>query len=286
MKISVAMAFSQHTDVGFMKEAVQLVEAKGVHGIWVPEHVLFFPEYASTYPYSDNGRIPGDPEGILDPFTALTFIAAHTQNVRLGTGICLVPQRQPVYTAKMVADVDYLSNGRVDFGVGIGWLQEEFENLGMDFSARAARTEEYILAMRALWSDGLSEFSGKTVTLQPCHFNPKPIQKPHPPIYFGGESDAALRRVARLGDGWYGYDLDPEQLQQKLVSLDAALAAAGRNRRDIQLVVGPNRHPVNASTLAAYAAAGVDHLVVPVFAANVEKLAGRLDALMQLGAQH
>ncbi len=286
MKISVAMAFSQHTDVGFMKEAVQLVEAKGVHGIWVPEHVLFFPEYASTYPYSDNGRIPGDPEGILDPFTALTFIAAHTQNVRLGTGICLVPQRQPVYTAKMVADVDYLSNGRVDFGVGIGWLQEEFENLGMDFSARAARTEEYILAMRALWSDGLSEFSGKTVTLQPCHFNPKPIQKPHPPIYFGGESDAALRRVARLGDGWYGYDLDPEQLQQKLVSLDAALAAAGRNRRDIQLVVGPNRHPVNASTLAAYAAAGVDQLVVPVFAANVEKLAGRLDALMQLGAQH
>ena len=286
MKISVAMAFSQHTDVGFMKEAVQLVEAKGVHGIWVPEHVLFFPEYASTYPYSDNGRIPGDPEGILDPFTALTFIAAHTQNVRLGTGICLVPQRQPVYTAKMVADVDYLSNGRVDFGVGIGWLQEEFENLGMDFSARAARTEEYILAMRALWSDGLSEFSGKTVTLQPCHFNPKPIQKPHPPIYFGGESDAALRRVARLGDGWYGYDLDPEQLQQKLVSLDAALAAAGRNRRDIQLVVGPNRHPVNASTVAAYAAAGVDQLVVPVFAANVEKLAGRLDALMQLCAQH
>lgn len=283
MKISVAMAFSQHTDVGFMKEAVQLVEAKGVHGIWVPEHVLFFPEYASTYPYSDNGRIPGDPEGILDPFTALTFIAAHTQKVRLGTGICLVPQRQPVYTAKMVADVDYLSNGRVDFGVGIGWLQEEFENLGMDFTSRATRTEEYILAMRALWSDGLSEFSGQTVTLQPCHFNPKPIQKPHPPIYFGGESDAALRRVARLGDGWYGYDLDPEQLQQKLVSLDAALAAAGRNRRDIQLVVGPNRHPVNASTVAAYAAAGVDQLVVPVFAANVEKLAGRLDALMQLG---
>ena len=123
MKISVAMAFSQHTATGFIKEAVQLVEAKEVHGIWVPEHVLFFPEYASTYPYSDNGRIPGDPEGILDPFTALTFIAAHTERVRLGTGICLVPQRQPVYTAKMVADVDYLSNGRMDFGVGIGWLK-------------------------------------------------------------------------------------------------------------------------------------------------------------------
>ena len=95
MKMSVAMAFSQHTAAGFIKDAVQLVEAKGVHGIWVPEHVLFFPEYASTYPYSDNGRIPGNPEGILDPFTALTFIAAHTQRVRLGTGICLCRNDSP-----------------------------------------------------------------------------------------------------------------------------------------------------------------------------------------------
>lgn len=283
MKISVAMAFSQHTAVDFIKDAVQLVESKGVHGIWVPEHVLFFPDYASTYPYSDNGRIPGNPEGILDPFTALTFIAAHTQRVRLGTGICLVPQRQPVYTAKMVADVDYLSNGRMDFGVGIGWLREEFENLDMDFATRAARTEEYILAMRALWSDGVSEFSGQTVNLRPCHFNPKPVQKPHPPIYFGGESDAAMRRVARLGDGWYGFDLSPEQLQEKLVSLDAALAATGRSRSDIDLVVGPNRHPVNEDTLAAYKAAGVDQLVVPVFAGKLDKLSDRLDALMALG---
>lgn len=283
MKISVAMAFSQHTAPEFIKDVVQLVESKGVHGIWVPEHVLFFPDYASTYPYSDSGRIPGDPEGILDPFTALTFIAAHTQRVRLGTGICLVPQRQPVYTAKMVADVDYLSNGRVDFGVGIGWLREEFENLDMDFSTRAARTEEYILAMRALWSDGVSEFSGQTFNLQPCHFNPKPVQKPHPPIYFGGESDGAMRRVARLGDGWYGYDLSPEQLLEKLVGLDAALAATGRSRSDIDLVVGPNRHPVNDDTLAAYAAAGVDQLVVPVFAGNLDKLSDRVDALMALG---
>ena len=284
MKISVAMAFSQHTAPEFIKDVVQLVESKGVHGIWVPEHVLFFPDYASTYPYSDSGRIPGDPEGILDPFTALAFIAAHTQRVRLGTGICLVPQRQPVYTAKMVADVDYLSNGRVDFGVGIGWLREEFENLDMDFSTRAARTEEYILAMRALWSDGVSEFSGQSVNLQPCHFKPKPVQKPHPPIYFGGESDGAMRRVARLGDGWYGYDLSPEQLLEKLVGLDAALAATGRSRSDIDLVVGPNRHPVNDDTLAAYAAAGVDQLAVPVFAGNLDKLSDRVDALMALGS--
>ena len=113
----------------------------------------------------------------LSPLPPLTLSA-----LRLGTGICLVPQRQPVYTAKMVADLDYLSGGRVDFGVGIGWLKEEFANLGMDFSTRGPRTEEYLLAMKALWSDGIAEFSGQSVELKPCHFNPKPVQRPHPPI--------------------------------------------------------------------------------------------------------
>lgn len=282
MKISIAMAFNESTEPGFIKDAVQLAEAKGVHGIWVPEHVLFFPDYASTYPYSDSGRMPGDPEGLLDPFTALTFVAAHTQRVRLGTGICLVPQRQPVYTAKMVADVDYLSGGRVDFGVGIGWLREEFQNLGMDFGSRGPRTEEYLLAMMALWSEGISEFRGQTLNLEPCHFNPKPVQRPHPPIIFGGESDAAMRRVARLGNGWYGYDLTPEDLVQRLNSLDAALAGTGRDRSQIQVVVGPNRHPVTEQTLHEYLAAGADQVVVPMFASNLSKLEQRLDALTVL----
>ena len=280
MKISVAMAFNESTDPAFIRAAVQLVEAKDVYGIWVPEHVLFFPDYASTYPYSDDGRMPGDPEGLLDPFTVLTFIAAHTKRVRLGTGICLVPQRQAVYTAKMVADLDYLSGGRVDFGVGIGWLKEEFDNLGMDFSTRALRTEEYLLAMKALWSPGISEFRGQTIELQPCHFNPKPVQNPHPPIIFGGESDAAMRRVARLGDGWYGYDLTPLDLRQRLTNLGAAMSGSGRQRSEIQIIVGPNRHPVTPSTIAEYAAAGADQIVVPVFARNLEKLEQRLDVLM------
>jgi probable F420-dependent oxidoreductase len=282
MKISIAMAFNESTEPGFIKDAVQLAEAKGVHGIWVPEHVLFFPDYASTYPYSDSGRMPGDPEGLLDPFTALTFIAAHTQRVRLGTGICLVPQRQPVYTAKMVADVDYLSGGRVDFGVGIGWLKEEFQNLGMDFASRGARTEEYLLAMKALWSEGISEFKGQTLNLEPCHFNPKPVQRPHPPIIFGGESDAAMRRVARLGDGWYGYDLTPEDLGRRLNSLDAGLASTGRDRSQIQVIVGPNRRPVTEQTLYEYSAVGADQVVVPMFASNLAKLEQRLDALTAL----
>ncbi len=280
MKIGAAMAFNQFTSAEFIRDSVQLVEEKGIHSIWFPEHVLFFPDYASTYPYSDSGRIPGDPEGLLDPFTAMTFVASHTSKVRLGTGICLVPQRQPVYTAKMVADVDFLSGGRVDFGVGIGWLKEEFDNLGMDFSARARTCDEYIDAMQALWSPGVTEFKGPTVEITPCHFNPKPVQIPHPPIFFGGESRAALRRVAERGQGWYAYDVSPEQLAEKLPALDDALAANGRARSDIQLFVGPNRNPINAQTIQAYADLGVEQLIAPLGAGNLEKLALRTDALL------
>ena len=280
MKLGVAMAFSQHTDVAFMAEAVQMVESKGIHSIWVPEHVLFFPEYASTYPYSDSGRIPGDPEGLLDPFTALTFIASHTKTVRLGTGVCLVPQRNPVYTAKMVADVDYISGGRVDFGVGIGWLKEEFDNLGMSYGKRASHCAEYIDVMKALWSPGVSEYRGATVDLQPCHFNPKPVQKPHPPIFFGGESDPALTRVAQQGDGWYGYDMSPDMLAARLQALDAALDEAGRSRDDIRIFVGPNRHPVNPETVSAYGGLGVDQVIVPLFGRSIEQLEQRADGLI------
>ncbi len=281
MKIGAAMAFGAHTSAEFIRDAVQMVEEKGIDSIWLPEHVLFFPDYGSKYPYSDTGRIPGDPEGILDPFTAMTFIASHTQKVRLGTGICLVPQRQPVYTAKMVADVDFLSGGRVDFGVGIGWLKEEFDNLGMDFATRAKACDEYIDAMRALWSPGVSEFYGETVTLSPCHFNPKPVQTPHPPIFFGGESGPAMRRVAERGQGWYAYDISPEGLAAKLPQLDEKLAQAGRRRDDLMLYVGPNRHPINSQTSAAYADLGVDQIVAPLGARTVEKLALRADALIE-----
>ncbi|MEM7081085.1 MAG: LLM class F420-dependent oxidoreductase [Pseudomonadota bacterium] len=281
MKLSVAMAFSQHTAPSFIKESAQLVEEMGFHGIWVPEHVLFFPAYASSYPYSDTGRIPGDPEGLLDPFTALTFVASCTERVRLGTGICLVPQRQPVYTAKMVADVDFLSSGRVDFGVGVGWLREEFENLGVDFSSRGALCDEYIDLMQALWMPGNSTFSGPTQSLQECHFNPKPIQSPHPPIYFGGESLAAMRRVAARGQGWYGYDLAPEDVGPKLETLAGLLGEAGRGLDDTDLLVGPNRHPVTAQTVAAYAAQGISQLVVPLGANSLEKLQQRGARLLE-----
>ena len=275
MNIGFAMAFNQFTEPALIADSAILIEEMGAYSVWAPEHVMFFPEYASSYPYSESGRIPGDPEGLLDPFTVLTFISARTKNLRLGTGICLVPQRNPIYTAKMVADLDYLSGGRVDFGVGIGWLKEEFVNLGMDFKNRAARCIEYIEVMKELWSPEVSEYRGETVDLRPCHFNPKPTQKPHPPIYFGGESDAALDRVATLGDGWYAYDISPEELALRLDSLDSKMHQTGRSLDQIELIVGPNRHPVNEKTIEQYSSLGVTQLVVTLYGSDLAKIEQR-----------
>jgi len=284
MKIGVAFPFSHRTPVEFIAHTCRYLEDAGFDSLWVPEHVLFFSEYQSKYPYSDNSRIPGEPDGLLDPFTALTFAASHTQRLRLGTGICLVPQRQPVYTAKMVADVDYLSGGRFDFGVGIGWLREEFEALGVPFSGRASRCAEYIEAMKALWTtEGVVSFSGETVQFEDCYFNPKPVQTPHPPIFFGGESEAALARVATLGDGWYGYNLDPENGRQHLLRLDEALARAGRERSDIRCYVGPGRlNRLAPGAVEAYAEAGFDQLILPLFAQSMDELERRAERLLSL----
>ncbi|MFK7916262.1 MAG: LLM class F420-dependent oxidoreductase, partial [Pseudomonadales bacterium] len=271
------------TAPAFIAGAAKILDQLGFYSLWVPEHVLLFSDYASRYPYSENGRIPGDPEGVLDPFSTLTYVAAHTQQIRLATGVCLVPQRQPVYTAKMVADLDFLSAGRVDFGVGIGWLKEEFDSLQMPFAQRAARVREYLAAMRALWQPGESTFSGDTVHIAPCHFNPKPIQQGErfagPPVFFGGESEPALRRVAELGDGWYGFNLMPEQVAAPVQRLEQLLAQAGRSRSELQIAVG-SREPIrSAEQVAAYAQTGIDQLVVALYASDLQKLETKASAL-------
>jgi probable F420-dependent oxidoreductase len=255
-------------------------EERGFESIWVAEHVVLFDEYDSTYPYDPSGRFPtGGDAGLLEPFTALTYLAAVTERIRLGTGICLVPQRNPVYTAKAVTDLDALSGGRVEFGVGVGWLREEFEALGMPFDRRGRRADEYLAAMRSLWCDELSEFHGELYDLRPCRMYPKPVQRPHPPVHVGGESDAALRRVARLGQGWFSFGRLPEDLPGALERLDGALAAEGRSRADITLTVSPYLHPVTPESVGRYAELGVDRLVVLCLAFNVDMLRTQLDML-------
>ena len=255
-------------------------EGRGFESIWVAEHVVMFDDYESQYPYADNGRFPGGGDtGLLEPLTALTYLAAVTDRIRLGTGICLVPQRNPVYTAKQVVDLDNLSGGRVDFGIGVGWLKEEFDVVAAPFDHRGARTDEYLQVMRTLWTDDPSSFEGEHYQLRECRMYPKPIQTPHPPIHVGGESNAALRRVARYGQGWYSFNRKPDDLDEPLARLDDLLAAEGRSRSDIELTVCPYLQGIEGGAIEGYQAKGVDRLVLLCLAFDLDTLKSQLDML-------
>ncbi len=280
MKIGCQMAFNDFTEPSYIAAAAQHVEELGFYGFWVPEHVLFFPEYESQYPYTEDGRIAGDPRSLLDPFSALTYVAAHTSEIKLCTGICLVPQRNPVYTAKVVADLDFLSGGRVELGVGIGWLKEEFEALGVPWPDRAGRTRECIEVMKTLWCDEVSSYEGKYYQVKAAYQNPKPVQKPHPPIIFGGESDAALDRVASIGQGWYGFNLTPDELEARLEYLNKKLEENNRSLDDIKLYVGPHPSVRDIADMQRFEALGVEQIVLGVMAAKMENLEERAKKAM------
>jgi probable F420-dependent oxidoreductase len=200
--------------------------------------------------------------------------------VRLGTGICLVPQRNPVYTAKEVASLDYLSNGRFDFGVGVGWLEEEFKALNVPFERRGARSRAYLEVMRRCWCDPISQYEGEFYSLPPCRQYPKPVQQPHPPIYFGGESDAALKRVADLGQGWFPFSIGPDELAARMQVLTKLLATRGRKRSDIRVAICPYMNSADLDLVKRYRDAGADQVVLMVFASR-ENLAGALDRMAE-----
>ncbi len=280
MKVGCQMPFSDATPPEYIRDAGAVVEEVGFDSLWVPEHVVFFDAYESKYPYSNDGRLPGDPRSLLDPFSALTFIAAATSKIKLCTGVCLVPQRNPLYCAKQVADLDYLSNGRFEFGIGIGWLREEFEALGVPWPARAKRLKECIGVMQSLWQDESSQFDGEYFQFEGAFQNPKPVQKPHPPLIFGGESDPALNRVATLGQGWYGFNLTPEKFSAALATLDNLLEQQGRSRDELAIYITPAPQCQNPDDLKRFAAAGAEQVILPVFANNTDKLRDRAQATL------
>lgn len=265
---------------GYVRTLGTALEERGVESLWLAEHNVLFDhdDYDSNYPYTDGGRFPGQSDGALfDPLTALGFIAGATTTLRLGTGILVVPQRNPVLTAKQVADVDVLSGGRVEFGVGVGWLREEFEALGASFERRGARTDEYLEVMQSCWTEKVSRYEGRYYSMRPSRFNPKPVQKPYPPVHVGGESDAALRRVARFGQGWYSLNRKPEEFAGAFARLEPMLAERGRSRADITVTVCPGLRDIGKGDIERYRDAGVDRVVVEVVAKDEERLLRALD---------
>jgi probable F420-dependent oxidoreductase len=256
-------------------------EASGFESIWIPEHIILPVTYRSPYPYSSSGRMTVPPETPLhDPMLALAFVAGITTRIRLATGVLVVPIRNAFTTAKAVASLDVLSGGRFIFGVGIGWLEEEFDAVGMSFKDRALRTREYLALMKELWSNESPEYHGKTISIEGCKFMPKPVQRPHPPIVFGGNTEPSLKRAAKLGDGWYGIAEDIDETAATIKRLREHERAAGRIA-PLELTVSRLREQLKPADIERFAAMGVSRIIVALALTTREHIA----AMEKFGAE-
>ena len=213
--------------------------------VLAPDHLVVPKNIDSIYPYTEGGEFPGGGTGeAIDQLTTLSFMAGQTQRIRLGTSVMIVPHRSPVLAAKMLATLDMLSQGRFILGVGAGWMREEFEALGLPpFEERGDVTDEYIRAFKELWTSDDPSFDGKYCRFSNINFLPKPTQKPHPPIWVGGESPRALRRAAELGNGWSPIGTNPqfplnrpEQLESAIGRLAERCRRAGRDPKEVEIV--------------------------------------------------
>ena len=218
----------------------QAAEAAGFESIWTVDHVVVPAGYQSTYPYDPSGKLPsGEATVFPDPLIWLAYVAARTSTVRLGTGILIVPQRNPLVLAKELATIDYLSGGRMILGAGIGWLEEEFEALGIPFAGRGRRTEEAIAAMRALWSQEQASYEGSTTNFRNCFLRPQP-RGGTIPVHVGGHSKAAAQRAGRIGDGFFPFGVSRDEMVSLVEIVRRSALEAGRDPESIEITVQCN----------------------------------------------
>ncbi len=231
-----------------LRSLAQRAEDLSFDSVWVSDHVILPRAVDSFYPYAADGVPTFLPdEDYYEPLAALNFLAGCTQRVRLGTHVLILPYRNPVLTAKILATLDVLSEGRVILGAGVGWMEEEFQALGLDtYRERGAVTDEYIELYKELWTEDEPVFQGKYYQLSGSGFRPKPVQKPHPPIWIGGHTGPAIRRAAKYGDGWLPIGLrppailEPEELAGKIDRLRVLTARAGRPENAVKVVFSSN----------------------------------------------
>jgi probable F420-dependent oxidoreductase len=263
-------AFAREQVVERIQAVARHAEALGFHSLWVGDHVVIPSVIRSKYPYHPEGKFPIDPaDSFLDPLTVLSYVAACTNRVRLGTGVLIVPYRNPIVTAKMIATLDVLSRGRAIVGAGVGWLEEEFEYLNAPYHERGKQTDEYLQAMKVLWTETEPQFEGRYVRFSQLRCEPKPVQKPYPPIWIGGHSKAALRRTGMLADGWYGHVLwrQPDALPREIQQIREFAEQAGRDPRSLTYAAPAYERTFEdvLRFLPRYQQAGLDHAVLAFF---------------------
>ncbi|MSO77435.1 MAG: LLM class F420-dependent oxidoreductase [Alphaproteobacteria bacterium] len=256
-------------DPGPAIELAQAAEAAGFESLWTVEHTVVPEGYRSTYPYATSGRLADGQDDIAlpDPLIWMAYVASATRRINLATGIVILPQHNPVVLAKQVATLDLMSGGRVLLGIGVGWLREEFEALGVPFARRGRRADEYVAAMRELWSADKPTFKGEFVSFANAYCRPRPVKK-RVPIIIGGHSEAAAKRAGRIGDGFFPARGAPADL---IAMVRQSATSHGRDPTQIEITTGMPREPAEVPRLAAE---GVARLLVPV--TGIAGLAGSI----------
>lgn len=264
MKFGLTLPMASAASPSTSATLAAFAEKAGFDSLWIGDHIAIPASTHSRYPYSSDGKMTWEPgASFFDPFVALTWMAAHTSRIKVGTSVLVLPIRQPLLVAKMAASLDWLSSGRLVLGVGSGWLAEEFELLEQDFETRGARMNEAIKVMRACWSDGLAEFHGHFHDLAAFGMGPKPAQGARLPVLIGGHGEAVLKRVVDLGDGWQPTRVSPEDFGEGVTRLKTLMADRGRAMSDLMLVARPGASRNEDSDLVEkYQASGADHLIL------------------------
>ena len=262
-------------DPGFAAGFARAVERAGFESIWVVEHVVMAVEYNSVYPYDPSGRTPFDAHTVQpDPLIWLSNVAAVTERIRLATGVLILPQRNPLVLAKELATLDRLSGGRLELGIGVGWVREEAEAVGSDFGTRGKRADEYIRVMRTLWSEDVASFSGDHVSFEGMVSRPQPVQAGGVPIVVSGHSAAAARRAGRLGDGFFPLGVMPDRMAELRAIMEREAQAAGRDASSIEVTTVA---PADASGLDYCRALGAERMIVAATTPDLDSLDQWLD---------
>ena len=270
--------FSIQTDYSIdIAVLARRAEEMGFESIWVAEHPVLPVETSSVYPGSASGAIPDDAYRLTDPFIALARASAVTEKIKLGTAICLVPERNPLILAKQAATLDMYSDGRFLFGIGAGWLREETQIMGGDFEHRWTQTRESVEAMKALWTADESEFHGRYYDFPPVYSFPKSVQQPHPPIHLGGVSPNVFKRVAAWGDGWMPYRITPVEVQRGRERLDELASDAGRDPASIEVTLFAP--PSGVDLARRYEEAGGDRVLVELRAMGEQEALGLMEGI-------
>jgi probable F420-dependent oxidoreductase len=285
MDIGFMLAPTAHS--GDLAETARLVESLGYESLWIPEHPVIPVNMKTPFPFTPDNKLPNHYATWADPFIGLAIAAAVTKKIKLGTGICLLPEREPLITAKAVASLDLFSGGRALLGVGAGWLREETEAMGAKFGTRWKQTRETVEAMRLLWTQNEASYEGEIIRFPPVRCEPKPVQKPHPPVILGAHGPKALERVARTYDGWMPLMDSPDELKRDTAIIRKLAADHGRKPDSIQIspLVDPRENGPSTDDLKRFRDAGVSRIVLLSQATVAATASGKAPELARHFAQ-